>query len=439
MNFPSWVDRFTFGIIARFNEIMGCRQSMLEAAHKGLVDSGIPLIAEVGTNQFAPVGFSDDIGIYYWLPQIAHWFNLDIPQAYNCLSVFLLFMGCGVGSLGIFLCFERLVPRLIGLGALFLFFRLPVQIALNYAVSMISILSFVPLLLFFVKRPTKHTIWFVLFLFFSGVVMGYFHYIRSLSPLSTIAIMLTMIILSPSIPKIKKLQLTFVLVLGLSLPVLHFGHLQHVANNYLRHQKVQIDSNNNFGGHPFWHSAYTGLGYYPNPYGINGYSDTNSANAVKQVDPDAPYLSRQYNEILKNLYIGMVKQDPIFYVKQLFLKILETFNVCANYMAGYKWVIFGMKASILICVGTLLFICTTKKQQQQAKLSYVTNLNIAFTLAISLSLLPGMLTVPRIHYVTDFIILCYLYAAFGFVAIWQLGFSFVRNSSIIKEKIEARE
>lgn len=219
----SLVDRFTFGIIANFNEIMDFRQSQLEMAYKGLIDSGIPLIVENGPNQFSPAGYVDDIGFYYWIPQIAHWLNIDIPQAYNCLSTCLLFMACVLGALGIFLCFEQLTARLIGLGILFLFFKTPVPIALNYAVSMI------------------------------------------------------------------------------------------------------------------------------------------------------------------------------------------------------------------ICGRTLSFLCT--KKTREIKALYMTNLNIAFILAISLSLLPAILVVPSFFYASDFIVLCSLYAVFGYVSVWQLRFILVRYSSKIVKKI----
>ena len=43
-------------------------------------------------------------------------------------------------------------------------------------------------------------------------------------------------------------------------------------------------------GHPFWHTAYIGLGYESNKYGIT-YLDASAYNYVKKVDPRAAFLS----------------------------------------------------------------------------------------------------------------------------------------------------
>jgi hypothetical protein len=62
-------------------------------------------------------------------------------------------------------------------------------------------------------------------------------------------------------------------------------------------------------GHPFWHSAYIGLGYLPNRWGIV-WSDSNAAAAVRRVDPNAVFLSPRYSAILRDLYFDIVRDDP---------------------------------------------------------------------------------------------------------------------------------
>ncbi|HEY3541210.1 MAG TPA: hypothetical protein VGK79_01600 [Gaiellaceae bacterium] len=64
-------------------------------------------------------------------------------------------------------------------------------------------------------------------------------------------------------------------------------------------------------GHPLWHSAYIGLGYLPNKYGIR-WSDSVAAAAVRRVDPSAPFLSPRYSAILRRLYFHIVRTDPGF-------------------------------------------------------------------------------------------------------------------------------
>ncbi len=64
-------------------------------------------------------------------------------------------------------------------------------------------------------------------------------------------------------------------------------------------------------GHPFWHTAYIGLGVTHNRYRIS-YNDSAAANYVKTVDPRAIYLSARYERILRKRYLHIVTHDPGF-------------------------------------------------------------------------------------------------------------------------------
>jgi hypothetical protein len=63
------------------------------------------------------------------------------------------------------------------------------------------------------------------------------------------------------------------------------------------------------GGHPLWHNVYIGLGVLPNPWGIQ-WSDSSGAAAVARVDPTAAYLSPRYERIARDLYFDAVQAHP---------------------------------------------------------------------------------------------------------------------------------
>ena len=67
-------------------------------------------------------------------------------------------------------------------------------------------------------------------------------------------------------------------------------------------------------GHPFWHSAYIGLGYLPNRWGI-AWKDASAEAAVRRVDPKAPYLSARYSSILEHRYFHILREDPGFVLR----------------------------------------------------------------------------------------------------------------------------
>ena len=72
--------------------------------------------------------------------------------------------------------------------------------------------------------------------------------------------------------------------------------------------------------HPFWHSVYIGLGYIPNKYKIQ-YLDQSGMAAALAVDPKVTLYSEEYNQILKDKIISILKNDFGFIVKVVMAKM----------------------------------------------------------------------------------------------------------------------
>lgn len=72
-------------------------------------------------------------------------------------------------------------------------------------------------------------------------------------------------------------------------------------------------------GRTLWHSAYIALGYLPNEYGIR-FDDAVAFDAVERTKAGVPYQSRDYDEILRGLFLDLVRRDPGFIVSNVAAK-----------------------------------------------------------------------------------------------------------------------
>lgn len=73
----------------------------------------------------------------------------------------------------------------------------------------------------------------------------------------------------------------------------------------------------------FWHSAYIGLGYLPNKYGIR-YDDGVGLVAARRIDPHVAYLSPAYSRDVRTLFLRIVRHDPGFVVETYWTKLHAT-------------------------------------------------------------------------------------------------------------------
>ena len=115
-------------------------------------------------------------------------------------------------------------------------------------------------------------------------------------------------------------------------------------------------------GHPFWHSAYIGLGYLPNRWGI-AWQDSSGEAAVRRVDPTAPFLSARYSSILKHRYFTILREDPGFVIRTYATKAaVEANQALRRFLPGLlllpAFLLFGrdrrrMRRSVLLVLPTL--------------------------------------------------------------------------------------
>jgi hypothetical protein len=75
--------------------------------------------------------------------------------------------------------------------------------------------------------------------------------------------------------------------------------------------------------HVLWHSAYIGLGYLPNSYGIR-YKDGFAIARVQREAPGTPYLSPRYEAVIRKAFLNIAEHHPAMVAKQYAAKTLVT-------------------------------------------------------------------------------------------------------------------
>ena len=72
--------------------------------------------------------------------------------------------------------------------------------------------------------------------------------------------------------------------------------------------------------HNLWHTAYIGLGYFPNPYGLS-WSDAVGREAGARANPRAEYLSPEYEATMRRLFFEFALDHPQVVVSTMFRKL----------------------------------------------------------------------------------------------------------------------
>lgn len=134
--------------------------------------------------------------------------------------------------------------------------------------------------------------------------------------------------------------------------------------------------------HPFWHSAYIGLGFIPNSLGLS-YNDQVAMNKVYSMHPGVLFCGKIYESTLKQEYLKILQTETWYFVKVHLVKIF-------------------------MVLGLFLFLLNIQiKKLFKLKLSQ--SLILPFAASIMFAALPAIIVVPRINYLNAFITLCFVW------------------------------
>lgn len=299
---------------------MGCRLQNLYYILEGFLKTNVPLI---GWNQAGLIPFLgvDDIGIYVLIPQLVRFFNISLEQAINLFFYTLLSGSFLLGLCGFFLIYKTMLTRVIvivwlGLLASFIMHYNIGDVYLAYCSAHLAI---IPLFLYFIKRNDSYALAF--YLFFTGIVCGALHYVRSFSSLGVLVFILCILITKKNNNYSKKLILLSCLIMGMLCPFLYF---KNVIKSYEKYAQQQFRSFTEFPTvHPFWHNVYLGFGFlnFENTSKIQ-MNDEYACTKVQETDPSLSIATiTPYESILKDEVISLCKTRPMYVLFTIFAKL----------------------------------------------------------------------------------------------------------------------
>lgn len=371
--------------------IMDFRYTSLVQAVDGYNQTGISLVAELPNQTLIPAGFSDDVGIYYFIPKLASYFNLSPDTAIDYFFILILGVSLVLGLIGLFLLFKNKIGRLVCVIAL-TWLGLHAYTTWDvYVVSTALPIATVPYLLLLAKNKKISILWLVA-LIAIGIAAGTGNMIRSHAGTPIIIFFVTLVMMTKGWHWRQKIALPIALIVGFALPLISFGVLLNTRDTYLRTH--QADYAEVVAEHPLWHSVYIGFGFLNNSHGIT-YSDEVAIAKVQSVAPGTVYLSKEYETILKQEVFGLARTDAGFFLRTIAAKLGVVFMY------------------LLIFSNLGLFAAVIR--------GWVWQLDLSFGLALVFAALFGVLVIPTSAYLAGFNALAVLYGAINLNLILDHG------------------
>ena len=297
--------------------MMECRHDDLKDTVETLTETNVSLIAK-HHDVFGLAGFADDQGIYYFIPQIVKTLGVSLDVAINLFFGSLLVIGAAVMICCFFAAFKNWILRLISAAGILLLTLLSYLCSDVYITYFFAVAATIPIFVLHTRQSHAFDWRLIVSLAFCGTVIGYCNIIRSHSGTGVLLFLIIWTILNQNILKFQKIFSILALVLFILLPNIHFHIMENKRDQFLTTTNYSFEY---ISSHPKWHSLYIGLGYIKNKYGIE-YDDLNAYKKTLSINPNVKYCSREYEQILKDQVLLILKKDPFFVLKSLASKLI---------------------------------------------------------------------------------------------------------------------
>lgn len=296
--------------------VMPYRHLALRYAVAGFLRSRVPLVAFDGT-KYLQAGFSDDPGIYYFIPRLAIWSGLPLESAIDLFFGGILAVSFLAGIIGFLITLDRWPLKLWSVFALGMLLWFAYRKGDVYVALSAPAVAIVPWFLYLLRKNAAGA-GTAAFLFGVGLLAGFANQVRSYAATGLVIFIVILVAFEWKSSHARKLILLVTLAAGMLLPAAYFRHLIAQRDAYL--VAVQPGYTSTVDQHPIWHTVYTGLGFTKNPY-VAGYRDEVAAEAVYAISPSTPYLSPEYERILREESLRIARQHPLFIVVTLVAKL----------------------------------------------------------------------------------------------------------------------
>ena len=358
--------------------LMPYRHLALQYAVAGYLRSKVPLVAFDGT-KYLQAGFSDDPGIYYFIPRLAIWSGLPLKSAIDLFFGGILAISFLAGIIGFLIILNRWPLKLWSVFALCMLLWFAYRKGDVYVALSAPAVAIVPWLLYLLRKNAAGA-GTAAFLFGVGLLAGFANQIRSYAATSLLIFIVILVAFQWKTSHARKLILLAILAAGMLLPAAYFRHLIAQRDAYLA--VAQPGYTSSVDQHPIWHTVYTGLGFTKNPY-VAGYRDEVAAEAVYSISPSTAYLSPEYERILRDESLRIARQHPLFILVTLIAKLRIVLFLLLS------WCNAGLLAAVFYPKGRAM--------------------ESAFWGALVFSSLFGIVAIPQVQYLVGFIAFATLY------------------------------
>jgi hypothetical protein len=362
--------------------LMQSRYIQLRDAAAGLERTGVPLVAYNGEG-FIGAGYSDDPGIFYFIPLLAHTAKISLETTIDLFFFCVAAVAFASGGVGSWRALRRPLSRAIALLALAALLALTLRLGDVYLVQSSIVAGLLPWF-WQVQRARRSGKALFVFSMCAGFCAGVANFMRAQSGTAILVFLIFGIVLSGLRSRKEKVLAFLLLLAGLSAPTLYSVRLLANRDAYLA--RAQPGWKKVAWQHPFWHPVYVGFGFLQNEY-VPMYRDDVAAARVRALAPSAAYLSKEYEDTLRREVFQLIRQHPGFVVLTLSAKLgvlLGILLVCANVgLLAVAWYPKGWTVELPYWVG------------------------LAFTA------LGGLLVVPQVPYLLGFVAFAVLYGVFS--------------------------
>ena len=366
------------GLVPDQPVLMGTRSEGVAQSMRTLETGGPPLLGCTDGYDGArpldgcePVGVTDDQGLYLYLPLLAQAADLDSPEeALRWFYIGLFAVLALVSPLIFYGLFGSLLAAFFAPAAIVFHFDFLADTDIYWMAAWCLLLA-LPLLLLVYERWGRYSP-----LLLAGVVaIGSFA--TSVRIHSGLPILLGALVVA--VLRRRSLAGLGATVLLLGVAYLTFAGVLTGAREYRDREVGDPGLSERYPTrHPFWHNAYIGLGYLPNRYGIE-WNDTISTEFVRQKDPEAGYLSDRYEQILRDEWFRIAREDPGLVVRNVLAKLGLGLDAARDR--------FGI---VLLLAPLAVFVGAARHTWRRWLLILAP--------ALLLSLPPSLLTMPQLEY-----------------------------------------
>jgi hypothetical protein len=305
--------------------IQPVRASELRASLSVLEHGGPALLGyRLGTHQPFAIGADDDQGIYAIVPVLSHWLGQADPIA--------TLRWLWIAAWAITQLLSAAVARAL-FGSSWAALLIPPALLICivffgfgdiYWVSAWVVVTCVPALILLARRRPR---WAWAALAGIALIAGVVTAIRSEAglPVALSAAAVGVIVSrhwSARAAVAATIAIAYLAPTSIALPAIRAHRDRRIGVNLSAREPTS---------HPFWHTAYLGLGYTPNHYRIH-YLDAYGYAAAQELHPGAPFRLLAYEQTLQREVGALIERDPGFVAKAEAQKAVAELSHAGRYL-----------------------------------------------------------------------------------------------------------